>query len=341
MRAMPEKTATHEPTRKLTCFIAMPITTHEPVAKMYDDEAHWEHVMEHLFVRAIEDAGFEPVRPMTEGSDLIHGRIVKQLSTCDLVLCDLSNHNPNVFFELGVRTSLNLPIALVKDEFTEIPFDTNGINTFQYQSSLKGWNIEEDRKNLAEHIKKSLETCEGENPLWRQFGLTIKANEPDISESPLEAKMDLIVQELNELRERSAVERRMVYEPSEHREAADRSLNLSKSRLLRRYQAETQSMSSVRSVNIEGHELIISVYEESPLADREVQRLRQLADFDNHMNDVGLTLAIRYVPRVVPHRVTTAKSFEEVSEEDESAASRVNAIAMARKSRARPRKDSP
>jgi hypothetical protein len=176
-----------------TCFMAMPITTRPEDADRYDgDTDHWAHVMQSLFEKAAERAGMQPIRPVAQGSHLIHGLIIRHLSTADLVLVDLSAHNPNVFFELGVRTSLNLPIALVRDEHTSIPFDTSGINTYTYDSKLRGWEIEEQQRLLAEHIRDSASSCAGENPLWRQFGLTIKANEPDAHESPLEAKVDLL-----------------------------------------------------------------------------------------------------------------------------------------------------
>src|SRR3712207_6973285 len=41
-------------------------------------------------------------------------------------------------------------------------------------------------------FRSSATSCAGENPLWRQFGLTIRAHEPDADESPLEAKVDLL-----------------------------------------------------------------------------------------------------------------------------------------------------
>jgi len=116
-----------------------------------------------------------------------------------MVLCDLSSHNPNVFFELGVRTSLNLPVALVKDERTSIPFDTSGINTLSYTSSLKAWDISKGCEALTEFLKKSITSCAGENPLWRHFGLTKRANEPHSDESPTDARLDLLTAKVEQL----------------------------------------------------------------------------------------------------------------------------------------------
>lgn len=186
--------------QKPTCFIAMPITTQpEHVERYGDDEDHWGHVMGSLFEKSIEEAGFRPIRPAAQGSHLIHAQIIRHLSTANLVLVDLSTHNPNVFFELGVRTSLDLPIALVRDEHTDIPFDTSGINTYAYDSNLRGWELEEQRDALMQHITDSYASCAGKNPLWQQFGLKIRASEPDSDESPRDAKLDLIVGQLGHL----------------------------------------------------------------------------------------------------------------------------------------------
>ncbi|MFD2791987.1 hypothetical protein ACFS27_00355 [Promicromonospora vindobonensis] len=186
--------------KKQTCFIAMPITTHPEHAERYGgDPDHWAHVMDSLFEKAIEQAGFEPIKPVADGSHLIHGLIIQHLSTADLVLVDLSVHNPNVFFELGIRTALNLPIALVRDEFTVPPFDTSGINTHPYDSNLRGWELEQQQHSLAQHIQASYLSCGSQNPLWRRFGLTIKASEPDANESPLEAKVDLLMSQIGHM----------------------------------------------------------------------------------------------------------------------------------------------
>jgi hypothetical protein len=185
---------------KPTCFIAMPISTPRADAELYADDEHWKHVMDSLFVPAVEAAGFEPVKPVMQGADLIYAQIIKHLELEDLVLCDLSGHNPNVFFELGVRTSLDKPIALVRDEHTDLPFDTSGVNTHRYGSALRVWDMEKERADLTEHVKSSAESCDRGNPLWRKFGLTLRAQETDVSETPLEAKMDLLMAEVMTLR---------------------------------------------------------------------------------------------------------------------------------------------
>ena len=56
------------------CFIIMPITTPNDKLEDYNnDKDHFKHVLDHLFIPAIEKAGFEPKSPITKGSSLIQG----------------------------------------------------------------------------------------------------------------------------------------------------------------------------------------------------------------------------------------------------------------------------
>lgn len=167
------------------CFIIMPITTPELFVPHYSgDKQHFHHVLEHLFIPALEKNKFNPIPPIAEGSDVIHAEIIKNLEKADLVLCDASCLNPNVFYELGIRTALDKPVCIVKDEITQkIPFDTTIINHHTYESSLDVWALEKQINDLAEHIKKSVQRSAGKNTLWKYFGLSTRATLPQGNES--------------------------------------------------------------------------------------------------------------------------------------------------------------
>jgi hypothetical protein len=156
----------------------MPLTTTSEMASRYGgDPDHFAHVLDHLFVPAVEQAGFTPKKPIAEGADLIHAEIVRNLETADLVLCDISALNANVFFEFGIRTALDRPICLVRDEHTKLPFDVGGINCHQYASSLAAWELAQEIERLAQHIGRAAERGDGHNALWRHFGLTQRGAE--------------------------------------------------------------------------------------------------------------------------------------------------------------------
>ena len=117
--------------RKPPCGIIMPIAGFGD----YDSQ-HWIEVRG-ILDRAIEMANHTPA-PVWERTetDIIQGRIVRNLYEYDIVICDISGLNPNVMFELGVRLAFKKPVIIVVDDETKIPFDTNVIEHQIYRRSL-------------------------------------------------------------------------------------------------------------------------------------------------------------------------------------------------------------
>ncbi len=155
------------------CFVIMPITVPPGMEDKYGDgPEHFGNVYECLFRPSVEAAGHVPISPKATGSQNIHANIIKNLETADLVLCDMSGLNPNVFFEWGIRTSLNKPVCVVKDELTKnIPFDVGTLQWEEYSSRLGGWDIREQCTKLTKHLQATVEKGDGGNELWRHFGL--------------------------------------------------------------------------------------------------------------------------------------------------------------------------
>jgi hypothetical protein len=163
-------------------------------------------------IPAVQRAGYEAIQPIAAGADLIHAEIIRQLETADLVLCDISTLNPNVFFELGVRTAVDRPICVVKDALTDrIPFDTSIINVHTYEQSLSAWHMDKQLDALVEHLRVSAQRSEGRNALWRYFGLTTRAEFKE-GGSTLEEKVDLVLLQLQGL-ESEARSRAIALEP--------------------------------------------------------------------------------------------------------------------------------
>lgn len=202
---------------KPTCFIAMPVTTHPKQAESYGDPDHWKHVMDVLFIPAIEAAGYAAVTPIAEGGDMIHARIIAQLERAEMVLCDLTSLNANVMFEFGIRTALDRPTAVVaeKDGDFRLPFDTNVINTHFYASDLKPWDLPREIEALTSYITSTKEASDGGNRFWHYFGLTLRAKEPVVTESPEEAALDLRIADIGH---RMMSMERMIYEVLQRQE---------------------------------------------------------------------------------------------------------------------------
>lgn len=130
-----------------TCGIVMPIT-----AWGDHDSQHWLDVKE-IIGRAVRAANMEP-RPVWESTDtdIIQGRIVRNLYENPMVVCDVSGLNPNVMFELGMRLTFRKPVVIVADDTTRLPFDTNVIETMSYPADLHFSKIEQFIVDVAGRI---------------------------------------------------------------------------------------------------------------------------------------------------------------------------------------------
>ena len=188
-----------------SCFIIMPVTTPDALRKVYHNDSHFHHVLNNLFVPAIEAAGFEAILPVAKGADLIHARIIEHLEQADLVLCDMSALNPNVFFELGIRVALNKPISLVMDETTKrnrnIPFDIQLINHHIYRAGPEPVTISEEIHSLKKHAENSLASNPQGNLLWHFFGVS-RAAVPHGANVSREDRLEYLTMQVDAIRNR-------------------------------------------------------------------------------------------------------------------------------------------
>lgn len=67
----------------------------------------------------------------TPGEIINH--IIDSLSSAEIVIADLSNRNPNVFYELGVRHAINNNTILISNNLNDIPFDLRPLRAISYE----------------------------------------------------------------------------------------------------------------------------------------------------------------------------------------------------------------
>jgi len=128
------------------CFIISPIGE-EGTPK----NIKWKQVRKHIIDPVAEEKGYKTVRADNISKPgKITSQIVDYLRESDLVVADLSDSNPNVFYELGIRDAVRKPVILIRDSHFEIPFDIRDLSVLKYSLDLD--EIEESKKELAEYI---------------------------------------------------------------------------------------------------------------------------------------------------------------------------------------------
>lgn len=84
----------------------------------------------------------------------ISDKVSEMISGSDIVICDVSEPNANVFFEVGLARAQNKNIIVLHDAATNTPSDFDGMNVLAYNSRQSGWEGRLSEK-LSHIIKKS------------------------------------------------------------------------------------------------------------------------------------------------------------------------------------------
>lgn len=135
---------------KLTAFVIMPFVERD--AK--HSTGFFAEVLRSLITPAAKASQFTVRTANRQGSDLIQSTIINDLIEADLVIADLTEHNPNVMFELGMRMAEDKPVVLIKAQGTGPLFDVdNMLRVFEYSPNLWQTTVEKDMPNLRDFIK--------------------------------------------------------------------------------------------------------------------------------------------------------------------------------------------
>jgi hypothetical protein len=89
-----------------------------------------------VFKPGIEDAGMQPHR----ADDLFRpGSITNDIwaytRKAKIILADLTERNPNVFYELGLAHAIGKPAILVVDDIDSVPFDLRNLRVIEYDKN--------------------------------------------------------------------------------------------------------------------------------------------------------------------------------------------------------------
>lgn len=197
-----EKEKKNQESPKLNCGIIMPISEHSDY-----QNGHWKDVLS-ILVEAIKETQFDPRLVSDDVAiGLIHERIVNNIYTDAIVICDVSSKNPNVMFELGMRLAFDKPTIIIKDEKTGYSFDTGVIEHITYPSSLRFTQIVEFKQELIKKINATYSKSQSEqnySPFLKSFGKTIvpaKIQQTEIAESKyILSKLESLSTEIKSLR---------------------------------------------------------------------------------------------------------------------------------------------
>lgn len=134
------------------CGIVMPIS---PIDGCSSE--HWADVL-NIIKESVENSGFEAnLVSDADDSGIIQKRIIHNLYSNEIVVCDVSGKNPNVMFELGMRLAFDKPTIIIKDDKTDYSFDTSVIEHLSYPRDLRFGRIVVFKEALKKKIQGTYE----------------------------------------------------------------------------------------------------------------------------------------------------------------------------------------
>jgi hypothetical protein len=143
------------------CFVISPIG--EPDSEIRENA---DAVLHYIIEPALADLGIEAVRAdrLAEPGLITH-QMIEAILTYDLCIADITDHNPNVFYELAIAQAAERPIILMKQLGQSMPFDIKDYRRVDYD--LKPKNVKTDKwvSVLKEQVVKVLDPAYKPPPL--------------------------------------------------------------------------------------------------------------------------------------------------------------------------------
>lgn len=111
-----------------------------------------DKVYKYLIAPVCEDLGYKLIRvDHVNAVDNINETIINYLKTAHMVIADMTEHNPNAFYELGFRQALELPLVPIIESGGKLPFDVMMTRTTFYDTDVS--KIEESKVDLKSKIQ--------------------------------------------------------------------------------------------------------------------------------------------------------------------------------------------
>ena len=177
---------------KKICFVISPIGEEDSETRKRSDQ-----VLKHIITGAVEEHGYEVIRAdkISEPGIITH-QILQHIVDASLVIADLTDSNPNVFYELALRHAIRKPLIQLIKKGELIPFDVAATRIIQFD--LQNLDSVDDAKCEIVAQIKSLEA--GNNDTDNPISISLDLKMLKESGNPEERSFADIVEAISDLR---------------------------------------------------------------------------------------------------------------------------------------------
>lgn len=168
--------------KKRTCFVISPIGKEGGPTRKRSDK-----LLKYVIREVLEDRYQIDRADQIAEPGIITNQIVDKIVECDVLIADLTEGNPNVFYELAIRHGLKKPFIHIIDAAEKIPFDNAQVRTIQVDLTDLD-SVAKAKSELAAQIA-SIESGQtnAESPISVAFDLETLRKSGDSDETMLAA----------------------------------------------------------------------------------------------------------------------------------------------------------
>ena len=131
-----------------TCFVIAPIGEPDTETRRRSDQ-----ILRYVIKPSVETLGYSAKRADEIAEPgIITSQVMQHVVEDDLVVADLTEVNPNVFYELAVRHALRRPFVQIIAENEELPFDVHAQRTIKFDHQDLD-SVEEAKRNIQEQVR--------------------------------------------------------------------------------------------------------------------------------------------------------------------------------------------
>jgi len=177
---------------KKICFVISPIGEEDSDTRKRSDQ-----VLKHIITGAVEQLGYEVVRAdkISEPGIITH-QILQHIVDSPLVIADLTDRNPNVFYELALRHAIRKPLIQLIKKGELIPFDVAATRIIQFDLHNLD-SVDAAKVEILAQVK-SLEA--GKNDTDNPISVSLDLKVLKESGNPEERSLGDIVEAISDLR---------------------------------------------------------------------------------------------------------------------------------------------
>jgi hypothetical protein len=173
------------------CFVICPIGEEGT-----DIRKNADRLFNYIVTPIVRELGYDNVHraDLFQMPGLITNQIITLINEADLIIADVTENNPNVFYELGFSNTRNKPTILMKYKNSEIPFDIQNSRIIFFDFDI------ESVEKAKEELKNQIKSIEKNGEFYNPINIAFSVQKMQSSNDPLKYIISEMYNEIKEIK---------------------------------------------------------------------------------------------------------------------------------------------